>query len=52
MEDREFGTDLNWDTGVLGLWYPCRMCVFDVNIVNIDAEYYDVRYPLKILSHN
>ena len=45
--------DLHGDTGVLVLVPPCRMCVFNVHIVETDAEYYDGKHPPKILSqHN
>ena len=46
-EEREVDADLYGDTGVLGLWYPCRMCVFDVNVVDTDAASYYGRHPKK-----
>ena len=35
--------------GVLGVWDPRRMCVFDVHDVETNAVSYDVRHPHKIL---
>ena len=38
------------DTGVLGLWDLCRMCIFDVCIVNTDKLYYEEKNPHQIMS--
>ena len=40
MEESKVGSELNGDIGVLGLWDPRRMCVFNVCVVDTDLEYY------------
>ena len=35
------GTELRGYTGVIGLWDPCRISVFNVCVVDTDVEHYD-----------
>ena len=35
--------------GVLGLWYPFSMCVFDIRVFDTGAALYDGIHPHKIL---
>ena len=39
-ENTDVGADLWGYTGVLGFWYPRRMCVFDVRVVDTDEDTY------------
>ena len=52
MDYTEVGTDIRGDNGVLGFWYPIRMCVFDVCVVETDAYTYAVTQPHKVLTQN
>ena len=49
-EESEVGAYLQGYMGVIELWSPRRICVFDVYVVNTDQESYDWRHPCKILS--
>ena len=44
-----FGANLHGDTGVIGFWYPRRMCVFGVRAVDIDSASYGGKHPHGIL---
>ena len=46
MKEREIGTDLCGDILLIGFWYPRRMCVFNVCVVDTDTESYDGRYQI------
>ena len=40
VEDMEVGDDLQGDIGVLFFWYTIRVCVFNVHVVDTDADTY------------
>ena len=52
MKESEVVSDLHGDMGVIGFWYSCRKCFFDIQVVDICSEYYYGRHPNKILSPN
>ena len=35
MKESEVVSDLHGDMGVIGFWYPCRKCFFDIQVVDI-----------------
>ena len=35
--ESKVGADFRGDTGVLGLWAPCCMCVFNISVVDTDS---------------
>ena len=39
-EDVKVGDDIYGDTGVLVLWDPCSVCIFDVPVVDTGAAFY------------
>ena len=51
-EESGVGAEFLGDTGVIGLWAPFWRCVFNICVVDIDAESYDGRHPQIILSLN
>ena len=51
-EDMEVGADLRGDTSFLSFWYPRRMCVFDIRVVDTDADTYVGTQPHKVLTHH
>ena len=51
-EENTVGADLCGDTGVIGLWGPCSMCVFNVRVVDTDKVSYHGIHWKNILSHH
>ena len=52
MQDTEVGADLQGDTDVLDFWDTRIMCVFDLCVVDTDADTYAGTQTHKLLTHH